>query len=544
MKFYQRLLLLSLVWASCWTISIKLANASNESIESRIFKKVIYANEQGKLLEAKKDIQRVLKLNPHHKGATFFAGLYSFKKGNTKTAKKFFSRLTNHPKYGAKARSYLAEIRLDSYKNQFHKTLNTKLKGESYLEALKLCAEALAEMPNNTEILLKATYASTMLGHKQQAYSYLTLYTKKSGNRISSAELQAFVDAWFKAGYEPELSLEKLLQLTDKRLITPPVKNRMKELIKSLKLVDKFESFIINEKSLPGANINQLDRELISFYISQNQFEKAEKLLNTRPIDSLEDNLLFIQLYIKQQKEKKAMLMARHLIGTTSQDLRIYKVWTEAYLTYYERTSTMPEGSDDSGKEYSEMTEDVLDHVKFDKILTSQPELALDLIRLAAVTSNSKKVKILSTSATRLAFTNNLVPLLMKTCDLLIATNNNLFAATILESAQNQLSENSEIQIKLAEIYFMNDSTQKALQILEELLDKRPQLIKAFMLWVDCKTELAQFNEAENAILERLEDPEIIDLIEQQLSAKLEVVRMKMQQELGSQDSETSESFK
>ena len=84
----------------------------------------------------------------------------------------------------------------------------------------------------------------------------------------------------------------------------------------------------------------------------------------------------------------------------------------------------------------------------------------------------------------------------------------------------------------------MNDSTQKALQILEELLDKRPQLIKAFMLWVDCKTELTQFNEAENAILERLEDPEIIDLIEQQLSAKLEVVRMKMQQELGSQDSE------
>ena len=64
MKFYQRLLLLSLVWASCWTISIKLANASNESIESRIFKKVIYANEQGKLLEAKKRHPKGLKIEP------------------------------------------------------------------------------------------------------------------------------------------------------------------------------------------------------------------------------------------------------------------------------------------------------------------------------------------------------------------------------------------------------------------------------------------------------------------------------------------------
>jgi predicted Zn-dependent protease len=501
-------------------------DAREESIEERIFKRLEYAVEQGKLQQSKNDIQRVLRLNPRHAGATFYAGLYSYENKRFKTAEKFLRRVDNHAIYGAKARTLLAEMRMNEHRKRFLDNLEIALKGEAYGKALEICQNVLAEMPDNKDILFLATYAAAMNGYREQAEQFLSRYNRLDSSIESKAELKAFVDAIFSVGYEPEVALEKLMSLSDPRLLTSSVRKKIKDLIVEQRQLDKFEKFINQEKKRAGADINSLERELIEFLIEQNQYERALELINQRPTNQIEDNLLYVKLLILTKQEEKAMLTSRLLLSSNPQDLRLYEAWTDAWLGYADRNMKSPDGQDETGKSFAEMAEETLDRLKMDKLVTMRPSLLLKLLRLAILTENEAKAKEIRANAVKIAFTDELAIELLSTADNLIAIDRSSIAADLLESARNQLHDNHELSMKLGEIYFINNNPEAGAKILEDVLKERPEMIRAFLLWTDCMTLMGKNQEAEKAVLLRLAEPEINELVKRQLENKLEVIRM------------------
>lgn len=524
-KFIKKGFLTLSVCLAGLSISSLNTSASNDGVEERLFRNIEIAAQKGQLSNAKEDIQRVLRLNPKHAGAIFFAGQYSFEAGNFDNAAKFLNRVVNHPKYGAKASRMLAEMRLNSFRGKFKETLEVYLTGESFLQAFQLCEEALEAMPDNKEILYKITYISCMLGRQEQAERFLERYGKTAGTGAAYAELQAFVSAWFGDGYDPETVLDQLLTITSRELLTPPVRKRIKDLIVKTRAAEKFEAFIKREKQVPGADTGALEREFISFLIENKQYEKAMEHVNRRPIDSIDDNLLYIKILALTGQEKKAMSNARHLISAAPTDLRTYQAWLEAWMAYVEKTQQPPDGEDDGGKNFIEMADEILARLKPDKLVTSNPELLINLLRLAVMIDNSEHIKLIKPEALRIPYNFELSALLIKTCDELLIFNKPELAVELLESARNQLPENHNLHIKLAEIYLSADPAVGA-KILEGVLLEKPDLMRAFLLWADCMNLSGQAAKAEEEILKRLADKTISEVARRQLNAKLEVLRM------------------
>ena len=217
--------------ATTLTLVNNNVNADNENIEDKLFKKIEAAAGLNDLEKVKDDIKRVLKLNPKHAGAMFYAGKYCFQTGNFENAEKFLKRIIYDPVYGSKANAVLAQIRLKNYNSRFMSTLKVYLSGESFDQALKLCEEALSDMPDNKELLFSAAYASCMLGKKDKADTYTELYAVQTNNSPTSAELKTLVDAWFTDSFDSQVAIEKFLSLKSKNLLTPPVKRRIKDLL-------------------------------------------------------------------------------------------------------------------------------------------------------------------------------------------------------------------------------------------------------------------------------------------------------------------------
>ncbi|NCB37599.1 MAG: hypothetical protein EOM80_02410 [Erysipelotrichia bacterium] len=500
-------------------------SAANNGVEDRLFKKVEIAAQQGQLKEAKTDIQRVLKLNPRHRGAIFYAGQYSFECGNYDNAEKFLQRITTDPIYGSRASRYLADIRLNRYKKKFKETLEIYLAGESFAPALTLCEEALEDMPDNEEILLKASYIATMMGIQSRAVKYAKVYEVHATRAESAAELNTFIDAWFSDGYDPEVALERLMTITDRNLVTAPVRRKIKDLIVSTKSIDKFEIFIKREKSIPGADTGSLERELISFLIEQNHFEKALELIKRRPVDSVDDNILYIKVLSLTGQEKKAMSTARQLMSASNQDLRPYQAWVDAWTTFVAKNQAPPDGNDDGGKSFIEMADEILDRLKPDKLVNLNPELLINLLRVATAVENEQQMKALQPHILRITLNKELADLLMKTCDDLLAFDKTSIAIDLLESSRNQLPENYDLHIKLAEMH-LTTRPEVSTKILEAVLEEKPDLLRAFLLWTHCMSLSGKSDAAEMAILKKLQQSDLSDIARRQLTAKLEVIRM------------------
>lgn len=507
------------------SISNLNTSASNEGVEARLFKKIEVAAEKGQLAGAREDIQRVLRLNPRHPGATFFAGLYSYESGNLENAEKFLSRLLSNQSYGSKASQILADIRMNRYRGKFKETLEVYLAGESFPQALQLCEEALQSMPGNKDILLKAAYIACMLGSKDRAEKYTASFVALTGKTAAAAELQTFVSAWFAETFEAEQTLDQLLTITSRDLLSGPVRKRIKDLIVSTHAIEKYELFINREKQIPGVDTGTLERELIGFLIDQGQFEKALERVNMRPVDSIDDNLLYIKILGLTGQEKKAMSNARHLMAAAPQDLRTYQAWVDAWLLYVEKYQQPPDGNDDGGKNFVEMADEILERLKPEKLVTMNPELLLNLLRTAVIIDNNDQIKLFKPEALRISYNDELARQLIKTCNELLIFNKSSIAVDLLESARNQLPDNHNLHIKLAEIFLSNDPAAGA-KILEGVLLEKPDMLRAFLLWADCMNLSGKASEAEVEILKRLADPDASELVKRQLNAKLEVLRM------------------
>ena len=500
-------------------------NAKEDSIEDKLFKKIEAAGGVNNLEKVKDDIKRVLKLNPRHAGATYYAGQYSFQKGNFENAEKFLNRIIDDPVYGSKANSLLADIRMKKYSSRFMGTLKVYLSGESFSQALQLCEEALVDMPDSKELLFSASYASCMLGKKERAESYSELYTAATEGSELSAELKTLVDAWFTDSFDNDVAIEKFLSLKNKKLLTPIVKRRIKKLLIDSKSIDRYEEFVKKEVEQPGADKDALERELITFLLEQNQFNKAIALINKRPIESLEDNLLYIWALCATEQHIKALDVAHSLMSVAPRDLRVYKGWAEAWLSYTVKHKEMPSGKDNTGTPYSEIIEHLFELLRPDKLVNQEPELLIDLLRIASFCGKEKEAQTIQREVAKIAFTDDHEKLLIKMADELVAFNRDKMAINILESAANQLPDNYNVTLKLAQTYIPSNPS-AAILILEEAMQQWPDLVRAFTLWCDAMNANGRGGEAITEIVKRLEDESLNDLVKRQLNLKLETLRM------------------
>ena len=524
-NYIKFLIILGFVSLFALSSTNKHVKADNENIEDKLFKRIEAEAGVNNLDKVKDDIKRVLKLNPKHTGAIFYAGKYCFQQGNFENAEKFLKRIIYDPVYGSKANSILAQIRLKNYNSRFMSTLKVHLSGESFDQALKLCEEALVDMPDNKELLFSAAYAACMLGKKEKALTYTELYAVQVNNSPVSAELKTLVDAWFTESFDNEVAIEKFLSLKSKNILTPAVKRRIKRLLIESKSIDRYEDFIRKESTQPGADKDALERELITFLLQQHQYKKAMDLINKRPIDSLEDNLLYIWALCETKEEIKALNTAKTLMNVAPRDLRVYKAWVEAWLSYTIRNKNIPEGKDSSGKSYQETIDKLFQLLRPDKLVTQDPELLIDMLRLASFIGDDIEVQKLHVEVARIAFTDEHEKLLLRTADELLSFEREGIAISILESAVNQLPDNYNVSLKLAQAY-MGKNPEASIRICEEVMEQNPNLVRAFTMWCDAMNLAKRGGEAVSELVKRLSDDSLNETVKRQLNKKLEELRI------------------
>ena len=429
------------------------------------------------------------------------------------------------PVYGSKANAILAEIKLKKYSSHFIQNLKVYLSGESFDEALKLCEEALTDMPDNTELLFSAAYASCMLGKKEKADTYAELYALQTANSPLSAELKTLISAWFTESFDDDIAIEKFLSLKSKSLLTPAVKRRIKSLLISSHSFEKYEQFIRKEIDLPGSDRDSLERELISFLLEQHQFKKALELLNRRPIESLEDNLLYIWALCETNEDLKALNMAKSLISVAPRDLRVYKAWIKAWISYTEKNNKVPEGIDETGTPYKTTMEKIFKLLRPDKLITQEPELLLYMFRMAILAGKEVETHKLNLEIAKISFKSEYEKLLIDICDDLITFNKDWMAIILLENASSQLPNNYNLVLKSAQISMLRNPN-TAIQICEDLIDQQPDLIRAYILWSDAMNLAGRGGEAITVLVKKLSDKSLNDYARRELNAKLEELRI------------------
>ena len=497
---------------------------SDSGIEEIIFKRIVEADEKGKLESAKEDIQRVLKLNPKHIGANFYAGKYSFMSGNNKNAEKFMNRIIDDPKYGDKAKSILADMKLSKQEGKNISAVKVLISGRAYEQALNTCEEFLYATPDNPELNFQAALLECLLNNHDKAEAYsLKFHNLKPGKDAN--ELNWLIDGWFAPQSRENEVIDNLLSITNHDLLLPPVREKIKEMVSRSGQIDKYEIFISKEKAFSDANAAALEGDLIKFYIDNKAYQKAVEILNKRPLDSLDDNLLYVELLTKSGNELKALENAGYLIDANKNEIRCYKLWVYAWVAYVNRMGSLPGKTNEEIKKYMEYGDTVLLEIKPEGLVNDEPELLLGLFKIATMIGQNRYAEELKDHVCKINFTSALAKDVLNFTDQLVVLKMTNLAMDVMQSAWNSLPENYAIPIKMAEIT-MDTDPEAAAKILDVVIKERPKNHKVFMMWLECLSRLEKLDDAAKAIGERLKDPDIEPVAARQLKEKLSLLSM------------------
>jgi hypothetical protein len=517
----------TLALAICLT-SISLSDvrvgARSKNIEDVLFKRVVTAADEGRLLEAKDDVRRVLKLNPRHVGAQFYGAQIWQEMGEGAKARAMFERIKNDGEYGSRANSAIADMRVREREMRDADSINVLMVGEAYDAALRLCEEYLRDTPGNFEVMYKAALLACVLNNRDKAESYAVRFRQLQPKDLRGMDMNNLLEGWFVdefAGVEAaSAGVDRLLAVEDRALFIGPVKRRIRDLLAFTKEVGKFERFIAREAEVPGADLAALDKELIGFYIANKQYSKALEALERRPVDSLDDNLLYVEILVKTQKEEKAMENAGYLINANPNELRCYKAWINAWVTYIDRKQSKPTGA--QGKIINDRAESILKTLKPENFVTSDPELLINLFRMAVLTENILYANELKTLVLKVTFTEKLADMILHCTDELVAFYRRDMAMDLLQETWNQLPNNYAIPIKMAQIT-MDTEPEAAVKITEIVLEENPEHTSALLIWAESMSRLGKAQEAADKLAARLEDPDLDPLVERQIQAKLDM---------------------
>ena len=144
---------------------------------------------------------------------------------------------------------------------------------------------------------------------------------------------------------------------------------------------------------------------------------------------------------------------------------------------------------------------------------------------MASFCGKEEEVQKIHNEVAKIAFDDDLEKIILKTCDELIEFERIKMAINILESAVNQLPNNYNISLKLAQIY-MATNPSAAVRICEEVMEQQPDLIRAVLMWCDAMNLAGRGGEAISELVKRLSSESLNDVAKRQLNMKLEQLRI------------------
>jgi thioredoxin-like negative regulator of GroEL len=211
-------------------------------------------------------------------------------------------------------------------------------------------------------------------------------------------------------------------------------------------------------------------------------------------------------------------------------DLRVYRAWVEAWLSYTEKNKKVPEGKDSSGTSYDDTVEKIFNLLRPGKLVKQDPVLLIDLLRMASFNEMDDEIDKIQIEVAKIDFYDEHEKILLKMSDELVDFGRGRIVANILESAVNQLPNNYNLSLKLAQVYLeMNPAA--SVRICEEVMEQNPDLIRAFILWCDAMNLAGRGGEAISELVKRLSDESLNEVVKRQLNQKLETLRMQGTQE-------------
>jgi tetratricopeptide (TPR) repeat protein len=521
------------------SISDARVGARSGSVEDTFFKRVVMAADEGRILEAKDDVRRVLKLNPRHVGAIFYGAQIWYEMGETAKAKAMFERIKNDKEYGARASSIIADMQVREREVRDADSINVLLTGGAYDAALRLSEDYLRDMPGNFEVMYKAALLACVLNNRDKAESYAVRFRQLQPKDLRGIDLNNLLEGWFVDEFAQEgaasAGVDYLMAIEDRALLINPVKTRIRELLAFIKDVSRFERFIAREVEAPGADTGALEKELIGFFIANEKYTKALEALERRPVDSLDDNLLYVEILVKTGKEEKAMENAGYLINANPEELRCYKAWINAWVSYVDRKQSKPTGA--NAKLFNDRAESILKTLKPENFITSDPVLLINMFRMSVLTENILYANEVKTLILKITFTDKLADMLLHCTDELVAFYRRDMAMELLQGAWNQLPKNNLIPMKMAEIT-MDTEPEASIKITEIILEENPEHTSALLIWSESMSRVGKAQEAADRLSVRLEDPDLDPMIARQLQAKVDMFAYQGAQKRGGEESD------
>ncbi|HQG29612.1 MAG TPA: tetratricopeptide repeat protein, partial [Candidatus Ozemobacteraceae bacterium] len=329
--------LIGLASLSPLSLESPVARARDLTVEERLFQKAEPLCRAGKIETAMDDLKRVLKLNPSHAGALYYAGVYRAGKGDRKGAAAVFRKILSDPAWGSLARERLAELSVRNRQEDLARSIKSYLEGEAWPEALQSCKTALQHAPGDPNLLFLTVYSAVMAGDKRYAEAAWNAFGATSAPATERGDLRDFIDGWFCRDHSPREGLQRLMGIKDERLRTKAVRRTIRRILLDQQLFDEYEKMLLAERDRPNADPASIERELIKFYVDTGRYDKGMQLLSRRPIDSMADNLLYIRLLSASGDHLKAMTVAQQLIGMQPDQPEPHEAFLNAYIPFASR---------------------------------------------------------------------------------------------------------------------------------------------------------------------------------------------------------------
>ncbi|MBF0498865.1 MAG: tetratricopeptide repeat protein [Candidatus Riflebacteria bacterium] len=489
------------------------------TVEERLFATADASARAGRLEDAVPDLERVLKINPAHSGARYHLAIFKLSKKEYSAARKLLEGVGNDPEFGPKARAKLQELKMRAEQNELTRSVQIYLEAGAFPEALKECRKALSRSPEDPDLLFYGAFTAALVGERSYAEALVKKRATVSG--LDSAELQKFLIGWFARDYAPREALEHLVGLTDRRFFVPPVRLVIRDLMKQLGLTDDYERFMISERDKPGIDKAALDRDLARFFIEQGQYQKCIALLEARPVESMEDNLLLIEVYTLAGRESHAMNLARTLLNTGREEDALRIGWLKAWLHMARVWGTPPSGVAESGDTYEAIVRDNVIHVlNEDKPEAEKAESLLVALRAAVILGLPDLIDPAIEQSMRLNLDEALTKEALETAEEMGIHSMSGRAVSFLEWVLAQRPEDPACMRLLAENYCLIGRATESVILLENVVQKQPDSFKGFALLIDAMVSAGRGKEAHQRILERLKDPNLTGLPRRQLETK------------------------
>ncbi|RCK78173.1 MAG: hypothetical protein OZSIB_1689 [Candidatus Ozemobacter sibiricus] len=505
-----------------WTVAAQ--GTKESSVEARLYQRATDLFRQGKLDEAMADLERVRKLRPDHPGAQFHQAEIWLKRGDLAKATALLKGLVGHAEFGSRARQRLADLEAARRARSIDQDVQAYLEGGAWKEALQAVRRGLERQPDKPELLWAGAFAAAMVNDQMLAEQFYERYAATRPPAEPRDDLRRLLHGWFARDHAPAEAIENLRGIADQRLRPPLVMKVLQELMLANKRHEEFEQLLLAEARRPGANVGAIERDLVRFYTETGQYEKGLRLLNRRPIESLEDNLSYIELLTLSAQEERAMTTARTLLGLYPDELRLHYAWLRAFHHLVGRTGKVPEGKDASGSPLRLVAVAEVNRILNSKTESGNPTAVLTALRTAIVLHDQATLNTAVQKMAQLPVEDRYLDELIEAAEDMTERHFRAQAIAFLEILLGQRPDEPRLQRVLAENYYLDNRTLEALELLRSAHAADPRSIRTLLLLVDAMTSAGQAEKALELVLERLKDPDLEEAPRRQLKAKANIL--------------------